>query len=83
MKSRTPILIDEVPPLLSAELAADLDATPSLPDAVGAYLAALDEKRQFEQDYPNDSTKRWDEKLYAVENAESALRTAYAQVIPS
>ncbi len=54
-------------------------AAPDLAEAVDAYLAAVDAKRQFEAEHPNDATKAWDDLLYAVEAAETALRAALAK----
>ena len=39
-------------------------------------LKAKDAKAKFEKDHPNDSTKKWDAHLYAVEACEVALRKA-------
>lgn len=48
-----------------------------LKQAVANYLNAVDAFRQFEKDFPNNSTKAWDNLLYAQEFAENDLRTAY------
>lgn len=50
----------------------------SLQQAVADYLNAVDAFRQFENNFPNDSTKAWDKLLYAKEYTEDALRAAYA-----
>ena len=48
-------------------------------EAGQAYLKAKTALRDFENEFPNDSTKRWDNLLYAVEAAEARLRDAVLQ----
>lgn len=48
--------------------------------AADAYLEAIDQARAFEQENPNDLTKRWDAKLKALEVAENALRATVSAI---
>lgn len=42
-------------------------------------ITAQDELRQFERENPNNTTKQWSSRLYAVGDAEEALRKAVAK----
>lgn len=54
-------------------------AAPDMAETGAAYWAAVDAKREFERDHPNNTTKAWDDLLYAVEAAEAAHRAALAK----
>jgi hypothetical protein len=54
-------------------------AAPDLAETGAAYWAAVDAKREFEREHPNNSTKAWDNLLYAVGDAETAHRAALAK----
>ncbi len=58
-------------------------AGPGLLIAAQAYIAARDAREAFERENPNNSTKRWDDLLYAIEAAERNLRAAIAKATPS
>jgi Lar family restriction alleviation protein len=47
--------------------------------AAGSFIAAKDDLIAFERANPNDSTKRWEEKLCAAGDAEDALRQAVVE----
>lgn len=48
----------------------------ALGEAASEHIRAIDAMREFERVNPNESTKRWDDRLYARERAELALRAA-------
>lgn len=52
------------------------DVIETLFTAASHYIAAVDAFNKFEKDNPNDSTKRWEAKLYARDNARETLREA-------
>lgn len=50
----------------------------ALVEALEGWVSALDAKREFERENPNNSTKAWDDLFYAVEAAETEARAAIA-----
>lgn len=51
-------------------------AAPDMAESGRAYFDALDAKRTFESENPNDTTKRWAALLTAIEVAEDEFRAA-------
>jgi hypothetical protein len=52
----------------------------ALRHAVQAYVDAADELSEFERNYPNDSTSRWESLLFASDTAKDELRRLREQM---
>jgi hypothetical protein len=49
-------------------------------EALQNWFQAQDELREFEKANPNNSTKKWDEKFYAIESAETEALATLARI---
>jgi len=49
-------------------------------EALKAWIKAVDEKLNFERENPNDVTKKWDRKLFAIEAAEDKARSTLTKI---
>lgn len=59
----------------------DVQAVTTIAGAGADLIAAIDAFKAFENENPNDSTKRWDAVFEAKCEAEDALRRALAEAV--